>query len=149
AISDLVEKSLIYSESELSATGLPRFGMLQTLRDFAFERLVAANELEEASKRRALAYVQLCERAESMMTTALRLAWLRTLDLEVDNIRGALGWALDPSGDAALGCRIAASLGWFWYLRGHASEGLTWLTRLADAARSDTQRTERGRALLA
>jgi tetratricopeptide (TPR) repeat protein len=75
----------------------------------------------------------LVEEAEPHLLTRNREPWLRRLDVEFDNIRTALAWSLTAGGDPELGQRMAGSLSWFWYLRGHLNEGEQWSDRLIAA----------------
>ncbi|NOK58156.1 MAG: hypothetical protein GFH25_541210n2 [Chloroflexi bacterium AL-N10] len=119
----LVDNSLIIVET--AATGPKRYRMLETLREYAREQLEAHNEVLETQKRHTSYYVVLAQEAEENLDGPQRDNWLQRLDREHDNIQTALHWTLthDPKSAVALG----ASLWWFWYLRGHLSEGRQWL----------------------
>jgi tetratricopeptide (TPR) repeat protein len=110
------------------AGGVARFGMLETVREFALERLVAADEADEAARAHALYWLALSEEAEPRLRGPEQQDWMDRLARDHDNFRAALGWA-DAAGEATLGLRLAGALEWFWYIRGHFGEGRLWLER--------------------
>ncbi|HEU5104118.1 MAG TPA: tetratricopeptide repeat protein [Roseiflexaceae bacterium] len=120
----LVDKSLLRQVE--GPDGAPRFVMLETIREYALERLVASGEEAELRQGHALYYLALAERAEPLLHGAEQLAWLDQLDAEHDNLRAALSWSQVPDrADVAL--RLAGALGWFWFVRGYLTEGRAWL----------------------
>jgi DNA-binding CsgD family transcriptional regulator/tetratricopeptide (TPR) repeat protein len=124
----------------------PRFRMLETIREFAQERLVASGE--EASVRHAHAawFLTLAEAAESWTWGgATQKRWLDRLEVELPNLRTALAW-FDQAGDADAVARLAAALGWYWHLRSHRAEGRAWLERAL--ARGISTDETRAKALL-
>ena len=116
------------------ADGAPRVAMLETIREYATERLAASGE-EATSARRAhaLDYLRLAERAAPELRGPDQVRWLDRLDEEHGNLRAALAWSLER-GDADAGLRLAGALHWFWHVRGHADEGRGWLERALRAA---------------
>jgi predicted ATPase/transcriptional regulator with XRE-family HTH domain len=138
----LAEHSLV--QSGVDSLGESRFDMLQTIRDYALDQLERSGEAAGIRQRHALAFVELAELAEPHLVSGARARWLSRLELELDNIRAALAWTTSDEGEPDLGCRLAGSVGWFWYMRGHLHEGGTWLERLL--ARTEASRSA-GRAL--
>jgi predicted ATPase/Tfp pilus assembly protein PilF len=135
----LVDKSLVISEPAENG-GRARYRLLETIRQYALERLIEAGGAEAARARgRHLShFLALAEQAEPQLRGAEQMAWLDRLDLEHDNLRAALEWALGAGRSGALdGLRLAASLWRFWYLRSSRTEGRAWLER-ALAAPSGT-----------
>ena len=132
-VTALVEKSLLVAEPRGETT---RFGMLETIRQYALERLTAAGE-EHTSRDRHLAWVAaLYERAEEGLVGPDQRAWARTCELELDNARAALAWA-QRTGQHEHGLRIAA-VNHLWPFLGHLTEGRSWLERfLASPAPCD------------
>jgi tetratricopeptide (TPR) repeat protein len=132
-VTALVEKSLLVAEPHGETT---RFGMLETIRQYARERLTAAGE-EHICRDRHLAWaVALYERAEAGLTGPDQRAWARTCELELDNARAALAWA-QYTGKPEHGLRIAA-VSRLWQFLGHLTEGRSWLERfLASPAPCD------------
>jgi predicted ATPase/class 3 adenylate cyclase len=123
----LVDRSLL-RESE-DAEGEPRFTMLETIREYAREQLAAGGEEEEVARRHALELTRFAEEAGAELRGAEQLLWLNRLETEHDNLRAALGWALEMSDDKTA-LRLGGALGWFWYAHGHALEGCSRLTEL-------------------
>ena len=132
-VTALVEKSLLVAEPHGETT---RFGMLETIRQYALERLTAAGE-EHTSRDRHLAWVvALYERAEAGLDGPDQQAWARTCELELDNARAALAWA-QRTDQHERGLRIAA-VSRLWQFVGHLTEGRSWLERfLASPASCD------------
>jgi predicted ATPase/DNA-binding CsgD family transcriptional regulator len=124
-LASLVDKSLLRQEE---AEGEPSFGMLETIREYATERLEAGGDAEMLRRRHAERYLALIERAEPGLTGPQQGAWLERLEREHDNLRAALGWALERD-EAELGLRFAGALGRFWEVHGHLSEGQGWLEK--------------------
>ncbi|MBG0831970.1 AfsR/SARP family transcriptional regulator [Planomonospora sp. ID67723] len=118
ALTALMEKSLLLAEGE----DAPRYRMLNTIREYAAQRLAEAGETEPA-RRAHLAYVtELAETAEPYLRRAEQLEWLSRLEAEHDNISTALRGAI-AEGWAHEAMRLAAAAGWYWYLSGHRAEG--------------------------
>jgi predicted ATPase/DNA-binding XRE family transcriptional regulator len=128
----LVEHSLIQMQSTSEASGEPRFGLLETIRVHALDRLEASGEAPNIRRRHAQVFLEFVEEAEPHLITAGRAAWLRRIDLELDNIRAALAWSASPEGDAELGQRLVGSLSWYWYMRGRLREGRRWAERMVE-----------------
>ncbi len=135
----LVDQSLVQQREE---GGEPRFGMLRVIREYALERLEESGEAEALRRAHAAFALALAERAEPELTGPEAGAWLDRLEREHDNLRGALGWALER-GEVELGLRLVAAVFRFWMVRGHLREGRVWAERLlalgregADAARA-------------
>jgi predicted ATPase/class 3 adenylate cyclase len=145
-VETLLENSLLRSEEQ--ADGEPRFFMLESIRDYAFERLERDQEADELQERHARWYAAWLEaRAEERLTGKLLFSW-GPEDEEHDNIRAALGWARDR-GDIELELQFAASAGLFyWPNRGHLSEGRRWLDDVLTRSHDADQR-QRARALVA
>ncbi len=123
----LVDSSLVRRLED--AGGEPRFGLLETVREYALEQLEIAGEAEELGRRHAAYFLALCERAERHLMSAEQAVWLDRLDAELDNLRAALAWA-PGSGQLELGLELAVALVRFWHERGHGREGLEWLASL-------------------
>src|SRR6202044_596438 len=117
------------------ADGEPRVGMLETIREFALEKLEQAGDLDDARRRHADYYIGIAEQADEQLRGSgpAHLAALDRLEAEHDNLRAALAWSLPtPAASAeraAAGLRLAQVLAYFWYRHGHAAEGRQWLER--------------------
>ena len=129
-VNALVEQSLVLLRE--GADGESRFAMLETVREYARERLDAAGETDVA-RRAHFAYIRdLVEQGEPKLHGAGRLLWLRRLDDELDNIRAALTWAESSPEDLEAGLRMGWALNEFWHLRSRHGEGRARLTALLD-----------------
>jgi predicted ATPase len=95
-VDSLVEKSLLRQEE--GPAGEPRFLMLETIRDYALERLEESGEGELLRDRHAHYFVALAEQAEPEILGADQVVWLERLEAERDNFRAALGWLLERPG---------------------------------------------------
>ncbi len=116
----LVDASLLTSDADAEPV---RFASLETVREFGAS-LLTGSEHAEISQRHAEWYLDFAEKAESELHGPRQSAWFATLDREQENLRAALG---HKQGTEA-GLRIASALWWYWHVRGHATEGLGWLT---------------------
>jgi predicted ATPase/DNA-binding SARP family transcriptional activator len=105
--------------------GEPRFTMLETIREYALERLAESGELEATRGRHAHFFLSLAQETDSELWGPGAAAWLDRLEREHDNLRAALAWSLEH--DVDVGLRLAGALGPFWTNRGHNSEGRSWL----------------------
>jgi predicted ATPase len=125
-IASLIDESLLRPIDQTHNE--PRFTMLETIREFALEQLVASGEADELHRLHAEYFVTVAERAEPQLFGTEQTAWLTRLEVEHDNYRAALAWTLSANlPEQAL--RIAVSLRRFWLIRGHVVEGRRWLER--------------------
>lgn len=126
----LVDKSLVLSDS---STAEARFRMLETIRQYARERLVDAGEAEAVHRRHRNWYLGVVERGKPAFFGGPPPAdWLAVFDREHDNLRQALEWSAAEAG-AAAGLRLADGLWRYWEIRGHLAEGRQWLDRMLTA----------------
>jgi predicted ATPase/class 3 adenylate cyclase len=105
----------------------PRFALLETIREYALERLESSGEAEQLRRRHALYYLALAEAAEPELLGAEQSAWLPRLDVEHDNLQAALAWCQTDAGDVELGLRLCDALWCYWEIRGLLQEGRRWL----------------------
>ena len=123
-LTHLVDKSLVQAEAQ--PDGEARYRLLETLRQYARQRLVAGGAAAAAHARHAAVYLALAEAAAPALHGPRQRRWLDRLEAEHDNLRAALRWLLgqeDPDGAV----RLVWALRWFWEIRGHAAEGRRWL----------------------
>jgi tetratricopeptide (TPR) repeat protein len=139
-----VDKSLVVSAPDAS-TGEMRFQLLETIREYAMEQLVAAGEAETTFDRHLEWAAALAERGWTEIWTSNMRIWLDLLDREHDNLRLALDHAAG-AGDPMLGLRTAHCLWPLWDIRGHYREGHRRLSRLLELA-DDAPSLARGRSL--
>jgi predicted ATPase/DNA-binding XRE family transcriptional regulator len=144
-VASLAANSLL--KPEAGPDGLPRFGMLETIREFGLERLATAGEAERMGRRHAEWFAGLAEDAwPSFQRRAVREGWLERLEAEHDNLRAALAWLLGHGGGEQA-VRLAGALLPLWFFNGHLAEGERWLDAALAAGAAPT--TDRARALLA
>ncbi len=121
----------------------PRFRMLDVIREFATEQAEAHAETEDLSRRHAALFADLAEAAERAQGAASQEAWYRRLQVEQDNMRAALAWAVTRE-QGVLAQRISGALWLFWRRHGDYTEARQWLDRaLALPASSDEGRAAR------
>jgi tetratricopeptide (TPR) repeat protein len=123
-VSSLVDKSLLRQEE--GPDGEPRFYMLETIHEFAREKLQGSGEAEEIKRTHAEYFLTLAEEAYPDFKGANQLQWLERLEAEHDNMRAALTWALERK-EAEVALRLGGALWYFWWMRGYYSEGRRWL----------------------
>lgn len=124
-VETLVENNLVNHHE--SANGEPRFTMLETIYEFAREMLTGSGELDELRRRHAEYYAEFARHAR--LEPGGRPGDGERLELEHDNFRGALEWAVADAERAVLATGLAQSLRLFWYVRGHWAEGADWLAK--------------------
>ncbi len=105
-----------------------RYAMLETIREYAAERLAAMPEADRARGAHAASFLALVETAGRPHAGLARKEWLERVDADHNNIRAALGWYRQHDPPAAL--RLAAAMAAFWSLRGHHTEGRQRLVEL-------------------
>src|SRR5215470_6089258 len=127
AIAALVDASLV--QVETMADGLPRYRLLEVIREYAAEQLRAAGEEEDLKRRHAEYYAALAEEAERM--GAGQGSREAHLEREAANGRAALDFAYER-GEVTLGLRLATWFGAFWVTRGQMSEANLWLSRMLE-----------------
>jgi hypothetical protein len=102
--------------------------MLEPIRQYALEKLEESGEGEEVKRRHASLFLALAEDAEPRLRGPEDVEWLERLEVEHDNLRAALTWALEQ-GEAEPRLRLAGALWPFWEAHGHYSEGRRWLEK--------------------
>jgi predicted ATPase len=129
AVSALVGQSLVVVQP-LEETA-PRYRMLETIRDFALERLDASGEAAQTRRRHAHFFRDLADRAEPMLLgTPEQRSWMAQLEHAQDNVRAALAWSVSADGELAVGVALAGALGWFWLMSGRLLEAQSWYDQL-------------------
>jgi predicted ATPase/DNA-binding CsgD family transcriptional regulator len=118
ALQELVDQSLL---RPLRPSGAPRYLVLETIREFAAERLAGTPLAARLRGAHAAAFLALAQEAGGPLTGRGQQDWLQRLDLEHNNLRAALDWYGQEDPRAAL--RLAVAMSWFWSLHGHYTEG--------------------------
>ena len=120
-LSGLVNKSLVHVEEK---EGESHYHYLETIRQYAMEKLLESGDEVKARERHLAHFLELSRRAEGHFKTPQRLAWMNRLESEHDNIRAALGWALESDPKSAL--QMVCLLSTFWMSNNYLTEGCSW-----------------------
>ena len=126
----LVEKSLVVLDTQ---SDQPRYRLLETIRQYGLEKLLAADELSATRGRHLEHFVDLAETIRPMLTRQDQLRGHARAETELDNMRIALQWSLS-SDQPEWGLRLFSSLTRFWYKNMHWKEMVGWQERLTDAS---------------
>jgi len=143
-IASLVDKSLLRRDEGEDAE--PRFRMLETIREYALERLLEAGESDQFHRRHADHCLALAEQAEPGLIGPQQATWLDRLEADHDNLRAALSW-LAERGPVDHGLRLGAALKRFWRARGHIMEGSERMAALLSLPDAQGRTTSRAKAL--
>jgi predicted ATPase/DNA-binding CsgD family transcriptional regulator len=118
----LLDQSLVRREE--TTGGALRFGMFETIREFALDQLMASGENDEIAARHARHLLEIT-RSYDFWRDPMNLNWAAWLEANIANLRAALGWL--AANDPVVHVRLAGSAAGFWYYRGHLTEGRRWL----------------------
>ena len=143
-MASLVDKSLVRQQE--TGEGEVRFRMLETIHEFATERLASSGEQGEVRRRHAEHVRDLVEEAEPNLMREAQVLWLERLEREHDNVRAALDWS-EAAGETDHALRTAAAMWRFWQLRGHLPEGRAQLERILAMPGASARGAPRARAL--
>jgi predicted ATPase/DNA-binding winged helix-turn-helix (wHTH) protein len=143
-VAALTDKSLLRQSEQ--PDGEPRFMILETIREYAFEQLEAIGETSKARRRHANFFLELIERVEPELSGANQGTWLDRLETEHGNLRAALIWARENR-EVELGSRIAGALGRFWLMHSYLSEGRERLAEFLALTGPDARTETRAKLL--
>jgi predicted ATPase len=132
-IASLVDKSLLRQTDQHSEE--PRYGMLETVREFGLEQLLTSGEEEATRRAHASWYTATAENTWQGLDARADVDWLNQIEADHDNLRAAFVW-LDQTGDSEALLRLAGSLWPFWHRHSHRLEGRGWLDRALDPVQS-------------
>ena len=141
-IARLVDKSLL---NYLEVSGTARYEMLETIRQYAREKLVQSGEIELLRRKHLAYFAELTAEAAPKLWQANQREWMDRLEEEHDNMRAALEWSLceDCGEDLLLmGMRIAVSVSYFWLVRGYWREAWDWMNELLKATPAAEMKNE-------
>ncbi|HEU5102864.1 MAG TPA: LuxR C-terminal-related transcriptional regulator, partial [Roseiflexaceae bacterium] len=130
-LSSLVVRSLVVAET--TSRPQARYRLLETIRNYALEKLDTAGEAARLRDRHVDLFLARAEETAPKLFDAYQQLWLNWLESEHDNLRAALAWALE-GGRIEAGLRIANALVRFWEIRGYVREGRAWFERLLGQA---------------
>lgn len=122
SLTSLIDNNLLVSKEQTD--GNVRLQMLEVVREFALECLETSGEAEFVRRVHARFFLVLAEEAEPNLTGEKSVEWLDKVEIELENLRAALGWSLKNNSETA--ARIAAAIRYFWLNHSHLSEGLSW-----------------------
>lgn len=138
AVASLVDQSLLQLKDQEDADS--RMMMMETIREYGLEVLAASDEMNNVCQAHVLYYLELAEQAERELSGPQQVKWSERLEREYNNLQAALQWLLarreesdarlSAEGMQELALRLAGALSWFWWVRGHLSEGRTFLERV-------------------
>jgi len=146
----LVNKSLVLVEDR---SGLARYRMLETIRQYAHEKLRDSGEFALRRDRHLYHFCLIAEETEAKLHGPDQVAWFNRPETDFANLRAAMEWSLEDGPDAnrraEIGLRLTAAANWFWFLRDHRHEAEVWLDRMLkkNSAPSDAARIYRARVL--
>ncbi len=123
-LESLLNKSLIIQK--VGPKGEPRFVMLETIQQYARERLKQSGEVEQMHRRHAEYFAELAKQSEPLLRGPKQEYWSARLRADYDNLLAALEWSFTQA-DASIGLRLAASLSEFWYYEGSISQSRKWI----------------------
>ncbi len=133
-LSSLTDKSLVVADTSGEAE---RYRLLESTAAYALEKLAAAAERKRMARRHAAYFLERAQAARERRGTGSTIAWLAGIEVELDNFRAVLEWALKQDNDAVLGGAIAGALSGLWVNGGLAVEGRYWimlaLARISEA----------------
>ena len=143
-LGELINKSLVTVIAR-SANANTRYGMLETLREYAREKLDESGETERLCQRHRDFFIAFAEQAEPKLKGREQFEWLDRLEVEYENLRAAWDCAIESDTESAL--RLASALLDFWLMRGNPNEGREWLAKLLERTPQWRQTVKRAHAL--
>jgi predicted ATPase/class 3 adenylate cyclase len=138
-LTSLVDKSLVVAEPQ---EGHTRYRLLETVREYARDRLREQEEYEALRKRHQVFFTTFAEAAEPQLLGSEQAVWLERVEREHDNLRSAMEWS-----EAECSLRLAGALWRFWQVRGYFQEGEQWLSAVLARADAETPATVKAKAL--
>jgi predicted ATPase/DNA-binding CsgD family transcriptional regulator len=155
-VASLIDKSLLQQTEQEGEE--PRLVMLETVREYGLEALVASGEMESTRRAHAHYCLSLVEQAELELGGPQQAVWLDRLERDHDNLRVALQWSLEQAGkeearegerSMEIALRMGGALWMFWWARGHRNEGRTFLERALAASEGSEASSVGAKALFA
>jgi predicted ATPase len=143
-VTALVDRSLVRS---IQDGHVARLAMLETIREYAAERLADSGETRDLEGRHAAYYTALAESATSVMRDPRRDELLDEFDRDLGNLRAAIAWSM-RTGQTDTGLRVTTALNDFWHLRNHIPEAVRAIEDLLELSTADGVTVLRGRATL-
>jgi non-specific serine/threonine protein kinase len=123
-IASLADKSLVVADT---AGTQERYRLLESMREYALEKLTASGERDDITRRHAQFFLAAAQAAEKNFNSAPLSSWLASVEADCENFRATLEWALGGKCDIALGATLASALEMFWWHGGLEAEGRRWV----------------------
>jgi predicted ATPase len=139
-IAALIDQSLVQRLE--GPGGEPRYQMLETVREFGLEQLVASGEYDTLARRHADYCLTLAQSGAAALASAKQGDWLARLEADQANLRAALSWLRDDNA-TEIGLRLATALGGFWHVRSANAEGREWLETFLARSTTEASVTDR------
>jgi predicted ATPase len=127
-LASLIDNNLVIQLQETGAE--PRFGMLSTIHEYAYERLTTSDESDPIHQQHAQYYLDFVTIVEPLIRSSERAHWQQVMEQEFGNIRGALEWVYRTGKCIEIGQQIVIALGVFWHMRGYVAEGKRWCDQM-------------------
>ncbi|MSP12042.1 MAG: tetratricopeptide repeat protein [Chloroflexi bacterium] len=147
-LAQLANKSLVAVETQ---HGVARYRLLETIRQYAQDKLLESGEGEQVRNRHLEYFLKLAEEGDLKLRGQEQMAWLQRFETEHDNLRAALQWSLQGAPGtqtAELGLRLAGALWWFWNIHGYGKEGRNWCEAVLAHTTASGRTAARAKALL-
>jgi non-specific serine/threonine protein kinase len=122
-LSQLIDKSLVAVEAQ---RGEARYRMLETIRQYAYDKLLESGEAEQVQERHCRFFLKFAEETKPQLRGPEQVMWLNRVEAEHDNLCAVLRYAVDKKDDAEPGLRLAVALSSFWQIHDYWSEGREW-----------------------
>jgi non-specific serine/threonine protein kinase len=145
-LDSLLAKSLLQRSDTVDE---PRFTILQAVREYAREQLLASGQMEAVRARCVQYYVSLAEEAAQGFLGRRQLQWLERVDAELDQLRAVFAWVRNGEVAAEVGMRLVAALVRYWEYRGLTAEGNEWLVAMLAQPAASARTLEAARLLYA
>jgi predicted ATPase len=141
SLTSLLENSLVIRHPDSGAG--PRFGMLNTIHDYAHERLMASDEAVLVRDRHAEYCLHFVRTVAPLARSAERVRWQQVMEQEFGNIRSVFDWICRTGKRVEIGEQIAIALGWYWVIQSHIAEGQHWCTEMMALSDKTTPKARR------
>jgi predicted ATPase/transcriptional regulator with XRE-family HTH domain len=142
----LLDKSLLQRVAEREPNDEPRYTMLETIHEFAKERLRETGAETEIRNAHLMYFLNLAEQADQELRGPNQLTWLQRLSAERDNLRAAQNWAIETK-QTQKALKMARKLHWFWFVPSDHKEGQEWLERVLEMPDASSYPSEQAEAL--
>lgn len=135
-LESLIDNNLVIQTQETEIQS--RFGMLTTIHEYAYERLVESDEADSIHCQHAQYYLDFVKMVEPRIRSAERVQWHQVLLKEFGNIRGVLDWISSTGNCVEIGQQIIITIGILWITSGYSAEGQQWCTQIMSLSDEST-----------